>query len=102
MTQRDVAAHLRRVAALRALCLGLPHLPTPAELERLRRFETLLAAPGSATDADIEALVAGCRRWWREGRLDRHADLAGRLPDRVVGRDRRLASFVIGARQASG
>ncbi len=102
MTPRDVAARLRRVAALRTLCLGLPHVPTPSELERLRRFEALVSAPATATEGDIDALAAGCRRWWREGRVDRLAALIDRLPGGLVERDRRLASFAVAARQAPG
>lgn len=100
MMPRDAAAALRAVAALRALCFALPHLPTPVETERLGRFEALMAAPGSATDADVEALAAGWRRWWREGRTDRLVRMARELPVGLVERDRRLASFVLAARRA--
>ena len=95
---RDVAATLRTVAALRTLCLRLPHVPTPAELAQLQRFEMLAAAPDSATADDIEPLLAGCRHWWREGRVDRLTELAERLPAPLVEADRRLASFLLAAR----
>ncbi|MBI2015069.1 MAG: hypothetical protein HYS77_05975, partial [Candidatus Rokubacteria bacterium] len=65
MAPPDVSTTLRKVSALRALCLRLPHLPTPGEQALLRRFEALVAAPETAIDADIEALAAGWRRWWR-------------------------------------
>lgn len=99
MTRRDAAAALQKVAALRALCLRLPHLPTPIERERLRRFEALVASPRLTTDADIEALVAGWRRWWREGRRDALCAMAERLPAGIVERDRDLAAYLSAARQ---
>ncbi len=97
MTGADVATTLRTVAALRALCLRLPHLPTPTEAERLRRFEALAESPQSATDEDIEALVAGWRRWWRAGDNDRLLAMAAQLPAGLVDGDRRLSSYVHGA-----
>ena len=98
MTARDVSFALRKVAALRALCLQLPHLPTPAEQERLRRFETLVASPGKATDDDVDALVAGWRRWWRSGRSDFLLAMANGLPAALVERDLRLAGYLQAAR----
>ena len=100
MTPRDAATVLRKVSALRMLCLRLPHLPTPAEQERLRRFEGLVATPGAATDADIEALAAGWRQWWRDGRGDALRVMAERLPAGLVERDRRLASYLDAALRA--
>jgi hypothetical protein len=93
MIQSDVSAVLRAVSALRALCLGLPHLPTPAEAEQLRRFDALAASPGSATERDRDALAAGWRLWWRTGQLDRLRDMAKRLPPQLVEGDRDLSSY---------
>ena len=98
MTGRDVSATLRKVSALRALCLQLPHLPTPAEQERLRRFDALVTTPQAATHADIEALGAGWRRWWRGGRSDLVVVMASKLPAALVERDLRLAGYLQASR----
>ncbi len=93
MTARDVAATLRTVSALRALCLALPHLPTPAEAERLRRFDALVVSPQSVSPADTEALAAGWKRWWRTGEIGRLRRMAASVPPELVEGDRRLASY---------
>ncbi|OGL17104.1 MAG: hypothetical protein A3F92_12440 [Candidatus Rokubacteria bacterium RIFCSPLOWO2_12_FULL_71_22] len=98
MTARDATLALRKVAALRALCLRLPHLPTPAEQERLRQFETLVASPEAATDVDVDALVVGWRRWWLTGRIDLLLAMASRLPAALAERDLRLAGYLQAAR----
>lgn len=59
MALSDAAAALRKVAVLRALCLRLPHIPTPAERHLLRRFDALVTTPHGASEGDTEALVAG-------------------------------------------
>jgi hypothetical protein len=100
MTTRDVAATLRVVSALRRLCLGLPHLPTPAEIERLRRFEAVAAAPQRATENDIEAIAAGWRRWWKDGQREALLAMAARLPAGLIDQDRRLVSYACGAARA--
>jgi hypothetical protein len=101
MSVRDAAATLRVVSALRALCLALPHVPTPAELDRLRRFEQLVMSPESAGHDDIEAMVAGWREWWRRDRTDDLLAMANRLPPSLVQQDRRLASYLLGAQEVS-
>ena len=98
MKSRDVASTLRAVAGLRALCRSLPHLATPAERERLRRFEALSTAPDSVTEDDIEVLAVGWERWWRSGQLNRIVAMAATLPAGLVERDRRLASFLLAAK----
>ena len=98
MTARDVSPALRKVSALRALCRQLPHSPTPAEEERLRRFETLVASPGAAAEADVDALAVGWRRWWLAGRSDLLLAMANGLPAALVEWDLRLAGYLQAAR----
>jgi hypothetical protein len=94
MTPPDAARALRAVAALRALCLALPHVATPAERARLGRFEALAASPHGARDEDVDTLAAGWRDWWRRGRSDELLRMAGALPPRLIGGDRRLAAYL--------
>jgi len=101
VTERDAARTLRTVSALRALCLRLPHVPTPAEAERLRRFARLVARPEDAGPRDREALTAGWRQWWRQGRWREIAAMARRLPPAIVAGDRTLASYALASEQAA-
>ena len=101
MTGDEVTARLATVSALRALCLRLPHVATPTELERLKRFDALVEAPDSATERDVEALVAGWARWWREGRAAELSGMARRLDAALIDSDRRLASFAVACLAAS-
>ena len=89
----DAERAIRRVAALRALCLSLPHVPTPAESALLRRFSQLVKAPGSATSSDLDALAAGWRQWWRQGEVERLRAMAAHVPAALVNGDRRLATY---------
>lgn len=98
MSLADAAPVLRKVAALRMLCLQLPHVPTPTETKLLRRFEVLVGSPERATDADIEALAAGWRHWWREGELERLLTMGSKIPHGLLELDRRLSSFSDSAR----
>lgn len=93
MTVAEVAARLAAASALRTLGVRLPHLPTPTERERLQRFEALVPAPERATERDVEALVAGWSRWWREGRRAELSGMAQRLEAALIDSDRRLASL---------
>jgi hypothetical protein len=93
----DAATAIRKVSALRALCLRLPHVPTPAELSRLQRFGELTVAPESATIRDVEALVAGWRRWWYQAETERLSAMAARVPAALVHDDRRLALYACAA-----
>jgi hypothetical protein len=95
MTSDELTARLATVSALRALCLRLPHVATPTELERLKRFDALVDAPEHAAEDDIEPLAAGWSRWWREGRTVELAEMTRRLPPALIDSDRRLASFAI-------
>jgi len=98
----DAATAIRKVSALRALCLRLPHVPTPAELARLQRFGELVSAPESASTDDIELLAAGWRRWWCQGETSRLRAMAAYVPASLVQSDRRLAlcACVAAAREA--
>jgi hypothetical protein len=89
----NATAAIRKASALRALCLRFPHLPTPAEMVQLRRCETLAASPESATAADVDALAAGWRGWWRRGETERLRAMALRVPARLINSDRRLATY---------
>jgi hypothetical protein len=95
MTGEEVAARLATVSALRALCLRLPHVPTPTEIARLTRFDALVDAPEDATERDIEALVAGWSRWWRQGRPAEISAMARRVDAALIDSDRRLASLAV-------
>lgn len=101
MSAREVADTLRTVAMLRTLCLSLPHLPTPHELHRLERFAVLVASPVTAERDDTEALLAGWRQWWRDGRTSDLLAMANGLAPGLVEHDRRLASYLVAAREAS-
>ena len=93
----DATAAIRKVSALRALCLRLPHVATPTELSRLQRFGELSVAPESATIGDVEALVAGWRRWWYQGETERLRAMVARVPAALVHGDRRLALYACAA-----
>jgi len=98
----DAATAIRKVSALRALCLRLPHVPTPAELARLQRFGELIVAPESTTFDDVEALVAGWRSWWYQGETERLRAMAARVPAVLIHGDRRLVLYACAAVACEG
>jgi len=98
----DPTQAIRKASSLRALCLSFPHVPTPAESARLRRFEELVGQPESATDGDIEALATGWRRWWHLGDTERLRGMAARIPAALVAADRRLATYACAAGATTG
>lgn len=98
----DVTTTLRKVAALRAFARRLPHLETPGEAVRLRRFDVLTVSPGSATPDDLDALASGWARWWRTGQPRQILAHAESLPEGLVAQDRRLAAYAEAARAATG
>jgi hypothetical protein len=95
---RDAGPALRALSGLRELFGALPHLPTEVETERLRRFDGLAEAPAHADHHDVEAVLAGWRRWWRNGMSKDLVAMAGRLPPGLVDADRRLSSYLEAAR----
>ena len=97
----DAESRLRRAAALRALCRRLPHLPTPAEQARLRRYEELRTSPLEATVQDTEAVVAGWEALWRCGSTAGILEVARALPPELVAGDRRLQSLLAAAQTAA-
>ena len=102
LTGMDVTTRLQKVAALRAFARQLPHLDTPAETERLRRFVALAASPDSATREDVDALASGWARWWRTGQTRQLLAMAESLPEGLVAQDRRLATYLEAARASAG
>lgn len=101
MRAHDAEATLRAISSLRALCFSLPHLPTPAETHRMKRFATLETTPELAGFEDTETVLTGWRQWWRDGRAADLISMAGRLPPTLVESDRRLASYALAAREVS-
>ena len=93
----DATTAIRKASALRALCLRLPHVPTPREIHLLQRFGEVAAAPESATIDEVEALVAGWRRWWYQGETERLRAMAARTPAALTQCDRRLALYACAA-----
>ena len=93
MKTLDATATIRKVSALRALCLRLPHVPAPSEAARLRCGEALAVSPESATRTYVEALATGWRRWWHLGETERLRAMAARVPAGLINADRRLALY---------
>jgi len=100
MTPHDIATTLRKVSALRSLCLRLPHVPTPAEKRLLERFEALTAAPTRATAADMEAIAVGWSGWWRGGNTGEVLDMAARIPVDLIEASQTASSIWAGALRA--
>src|SRR5437899_12903490 len=100
MTPPEIATTLRKVSALRSLCLRLPHVPTPAEKRLLERFEALTAAPTRATAADMEAIAVGWSGWWRGGNTGKVLDMAARIPVDLIEASQTASSIWAGALRA--
>jgi hypothetical protein len=97
VNDRDIDRTMRKVSDLRRVCLGFPHLPTPAEEKRLARFDALVLAPETATGADVRAIADGWRAWWRAQRCAEICEMVRRLPAGVVDGDRDVAMYAVAA-----
>lgn len=99
MTIADVASTLRKVSALRSLCLRLPHVSTPTQVRLLDRFETLAATPERATAADLDAIAVGWHRWWRDGMHSRLLEMRTRLTSGLLDAHRDLGALAQASRE---
>ena len=95
------AIHAAPRALLGAHDLAVEITRVVAEARRLKRFEALAASPDSAGRDDLEAVLTGWREWWRQGRADDLLAMGARLPAALVQEDRRLASYLVAAREVS-
>ena len=93
----DAERILRKVEALRSLCVRLPHLETPAETLLLDRFDSLTSVPDRLTANDRDAVAAGWRRSLRAGETDTVHRMAPRMDGNTVARDRTLATLWVAA-----
>ena len=93
----DAERILRKVEALRSLCVRLPHLETPAETLLLDRFDALTATSDRLTANDRDAVAVGWRRSWRVGVMDTVHRMAARMDGNMVARDRTLATLWVAA-----
>jgi len=93
--KRPVEDVLVTIAALRRLCLTLPHALTPDEARRLDRFERLRQGAAPPSEEDIEALRTGLRHCWRRGDAGTLREIAARIPSDLLDRDRWLQSFMV-------
>jgi hypothetical protein len=60
----------------------------------------LARTPQAAVDADVEAIAAGWRAWWRRGNTRRIVEMAVALPVGLVDGDRRLATYADASRRS--
>lgn len=72
---------LRKAAALRNLCLRLPHIPS--EHERALVAELAAFARGDTVECSDAALAAGLREAFRRRDAALVRAVAGRVPERV-------------------
>ena len=93
----DAERVVRKVGALRSLCVRLPHLETPAETLLLDRFDVLTSVPDRLTANDRDAVAVGWRRSWRAGETDTVRRMAQRLDGNMVASDRTLATLWVAA-----
>src|SRR5437879_13438967 len=58
----DAERILKKVGALRSLCVRVPHLETTADTLLLKRFDALASGPDRLTQIERAAVVGGWRR----------------------------------------
>src|SRR5439155_24109231 len=93
----DAERILKKVGALRSLCVRLPHLGAPAEALLLNRFDALASGPDRLTENDRDAVVVGWRRSCRTAETETVHRMAPRMDRNMVGRDRSLAMLWVAA-----
>src|SRR6266566_1967274 len=93
----DAERILKKVGALRSLCVRLPHLETPAETLLLNRFDALASGPDRLTENDRDAVVVGWRRSWRAAETETVRQMVPRMDGNMVARDRSLAMLWVAA-----
>jgi hypothetical protein len=93
----DAERILRKVGALRSLCVRLPHLETPAETLLLERFDALASVSVGLTANDRDAVAVGWRRSWRAGETDTVHQMTPRMDGNMVACDRTLATLWMAA-----
>ena len=85
MTGEEVTARLDTVSALRRLCLRLPHVSTPMQITRLRRFDVLVETPERAAEWGIATGYVAVRQdAWETPAMKKY--VAG-FPAAAVARD---------------
>jgi uracil-DNA glycosylase len=98
VTPPEITQTLRRVAALRGLCLRLQHIPTPGEERLLTHFWALADSPQEVRQDDVQAVAVGWRRWWRAGEIDRLLSMAAALPPALICLGREATTHLMAAR----
>src|SRR2546425_336260 len=93
----DAETILKKVGALRSLCVRLPHLETPAETLLLNRFDALAPGTDRLTENDRDAVVVGWRRSWRTAETETVRRMAPRIDGNMIARDRSLATLWVAA-----
>src|SRR5438552_16391240 len=83
----DAERILKKVGALRSLCVRLPHLETPAETLLINSFDALASGPDRLTENDRDAVVVGWRRSWRTAETENVRRMAQRMDGHIVVRE---------------
>jgi len=89
---RAVDRAIRKVAELRALCRRLPHVPTPAEIQKLTEFDAFRS--GRSAACSLAAVRAGFRAAWAARDYATIVSLAGKLPGEMLRADAAILTYV--------